>query len=200
MKKKIQSHLQCVSTMGVGRYFSRRGEVDILLIFFRLLRMQCKWTFTKRFTVSTSQRKCPMERQQSRKMRFVGSNTSFSLMLLFTAYRTTGLSLSAVVVSLHYLTSCHTCLRSTATCGKKPISVTFLSEPSLPCDCYAIKTNIRTFAPKFHNLSLQAMEWITGATPGDFSLDLVIFHRSQLISCLFSKKISCLFSNFSALF
>jgi len=25
------------------------------------------------------------------------------------------------------------------------------------------------------------MEWITGATPSDFSLDLVIFHRSLVI-------------------
>ena len=31
-----------------------QGEyVDILLILFRLLTMQCKWTFTKRFTLST---------------------------------------------------------------------------------------------------------------------------------------------------
>jgi len=31
-----------------------QGEyVDILLIVFRLLTMQCKWTFTKRFTLST---------------------------------------------------------------------------------------------------------------------------------------------------
>jgi len=27
--------------------------VENLLIFFRLLTMQCKWTFTKRFTIST---------------------------------------------------------------------------------------------------------------------------------------------------
>jgi len=32
-----------------------QGEyVDILLILFRLLTMQCKWTFTKRFTLSTT--------------------------------------------------------------------------------------------------------------------------------------------------
>jgi len=39
--------------MGVHRNFSRRGGVNvkILLILFRLLTMQCKWTFTKRFTL-----------------------------------------------------------------------------------------------------------------------------------------------------
>ena len=31
------------------------GNVDILLIIFRLLTTQCKWTFTKRFTFSTPQ-------------------------------------------------------------------------------------------------------------------------------------------------
>jgi len=45
--------------MGVGRNFSRGGNVDILHIIFKLLTMQCKWTFTKRFTLSTPQRKWP---------------------------------------------------------------------------------------------------------------------------------------------
>ena len=47
--------------MGGRRNFSKGGNVDILLIFFRLLTLQCKWTFTKRFTVSTPQRKFPMK-------------------------------------------------------------------------------------------------------------------------------------------
>jgi len=47
--------------------FSRESNVDIWLIFFRLLTMQCKWTFTKRFILSTPQRKCRMLRQQSQK-------------------------------------------------------------------------------------------------------------------------------------
>ena len=42
--------------MGVRRIFSGVGKVDILLIFFRLLAMQGKWTYTKR--------KCPVLRQQ----------------------------------------------------------------------------------------------------------------------------------------
>jgi len=33
--------------MGVRRNFSRGGKVDILLIFFRLLAIQRKWTYTK---------------------------------------------------------------------------------------------------------------------------------------------------------
>ena len=39
--------------MGVRRNISRDGNVDILLILFRLLTIQCKCTFTKRFTLST---------------------------------------------------------------------------------------------------------------------------------------------------
>jgi len=42
----------------------RGANVDILLILFRLLTMQRKWPFTKRFTLSTPQRKCPISRQQ----------------------------------------------------------------------------------------------------------------------------------------
>jgi len=34
--------------MGVRRNFSRGAKVDILLIFFRLLAMQRKWTYTKK--------------------------------------------------------------------------------------------------------------------------------------------------------
>ena len=45
--------------LDVLRNFPRGCNVDILLIFFRLLTLQCKRTFTKRFTVSTPQRKCP---------------------------------------------------------------------------------------------------------------------------------------------
>jgi len=33
--------------MGVSRNLSKRGKVDILLMFFRLLAMQRKWTNTK---------------------------------------------------------------------------------------------------------------------------------------------------------
>jgi len=39
--------------MSVRRNFSRGGNVNILLILVRLLTMQCKYTFTKLFTVST---------------------------------------------------------------------------------------------------------------------------------------------------
>ena len=60
--------------MGVRKNFCGRVYVEILLIFFRLLTMQCTRTFTKRFNLSTSQRKCSMLRQQSQNMRFFGSN------------------------------------------------------------------------------------------------------------------------------
>jgi len=49
------------------KFFQEGGNVEILLILFRLLTMQCKWTFTKRFTLSTPQRQCPILRQESQK-------------------------------------------------------------------------------------------------------------------------------------
>jgi len=59
--------------------FPGGGKVDILLIIFRLLTMQCTWTFTKRFTLSTPQRKCPVLRQQSKRwqQRFFITHASF---------------------------------------------------------------------------------------------------------------------------
>ena len=70
--------LWCTSTivigMGVRRNFSRRSNVESLLILCRSLTMQCKSTFTKRFTLSTSENKCPILRQQS-KNAFVGSSS-----------------------------------------------------------------------------------------------------------------------------
>ena len=66
------------------------------------------------------------------KMRFVGNNASLTLMLRFTPYETKWLLLSEVIVSLHYLLSCHRCLRSTVTCGKTSTAVTF-SKVNLCC-------------------------------------------------------------------
>jgi len=46
--------------MGVRRSFPG-GKVDFLLILFMLLTLQSKWTLTKRFTLSTPQRKFRMK-------------------------------------------------------------------------------------------------------------------------------------------
>ena len=46
------------------KFFQEGGNVDILLILFRFLAMQCKWTYTKCFTFSTPQIKCSMLRQR----------------------------------------------------------------------------------------------------------------------------------------
>jgi len=51
--------------MGGHRNFSRGGNADILVVIFKLLTLQCKWTFTTRFTVSTPQRKFSHERTRS---------------------------------------------------------------------------------------------------------------------------------------
>jgi len=42
-------YVQCLTVAGKGvrRNFSRGGKIDILLILFRLLAMQGKWTYTK---------------------------------------------------------------------------------------------------------------------------------------------------------
>ena len=62
--------------MGVRRKFSRGGKSTICILF-KLLTMQCKWTFIKRFTLFTPQRECIMFRQLSQKC------GSFTAMLLF---------------------------------------------------------------------------------------------------------------------
>jgi len=46
------------------KFFQGGGHVHILFILFRFLTMQCKQMFTKRFTLSTPQRKCSMLRQR----------------------------------------------------------------------------------------------------------------------------------------
>ena len=87
---------------GGPQKFMQGGKVNILLIIFRLLTMQCQWTFTKRFTLVASQRKCAMLRQQSQKC------ASLAAVLVFHScfYNTVKLDwllLSEVTVSLHYL-------------------------------------------------------------------------------------------------
>jgi len=47
-------------SMGIRSNFSRGGKVDILLIFFSLLTMQCKRTFTKRFSLSSQKEIAPL--------------------------------------------------------------------------------------------------------------------------------------------
>ena len=54
----------CNQSWAPAEIFPRGGKVDLLLTLFRLLTMQRKWTHTKRFTLSTQQRKCPLLRQQ----------------------------------------------------------------------------------------------------------------------------------------
>jgi len=62
--------------MGVRRNFSMGGNIDILLIVSRLLTMQCKWTFTKHFTLP-NHIKCPMLWQQSQKCASLAALTRY---------------------------------------------------------------------------------------------------------------------------
>jgi len=50
-----------VVSMGVRRKFSRVATSTFRLSFFRLRTMQCKWTFTRRLTLSTPQKNFPMK-------------------------------------------------------------------------------------------------------------------------------------------
>jgi len=59
--------LGCWGAHGRPQKIFQEGNVDILLIFVRLLTIQCKWTCTKCFYLSTLQRKCPVLRQESQK-------------------------------------------------------------------------------------------------------------------------------------
>jgi len=59
-KGKFSSSEICSWSWASAEIFPGGGKVDILLILFRFLTMQCKWTYTKRFTLSAPQRKWPM--------------------------------------------------------------------------------------------------------------------------------------------
>jgi len=98
-------------------------KVGILLILFRLLTMQCKWTFTKHFILSIPQRKCPKLRQQSQKCASLTTMLPFHSCFFSHRIKLRGLLLSAVIVSLHYLLSCQRFLRSTVSCGKTPTAL-----------------------------------------------------------------------------
>ena len=107
--------------MDIRRIFSRGDNVGILLILFRLLTIQCRWMFTKCFTLSTQQRKCHMLRQESQKLRFIGNNVYFSLMPLFLQCEN--------YMAWHYQQSlsrciyCKACLHTTVECAKTPATV-----------------------------------------------------------------------------
>jgi len=141
--------------MGVRRNFYRGSKIDILLILFRLLTMQCKWTFTKRFTLRTPQI-MRFFRQQSQKRLFIGRSASFLLILPFTQCKATRLA----AISSHCLAALPVkIVNSTVTCGKAPATVTW-SEPLKIC-CNVIVTQqrpkVEQSARKFHNLLLQAV-------------------------------------------
>jgi len=81
------------------------GEgIQILFILFRLVMMQCNWTFIKRITLSISQRKCAMLGQQSQNLRFVDE----AMILLHSCFFSHSillrcLPLAPLIVSLYYL-------------------------------------------------------------------------------------------------
>jgi len=132
-----------VEYMGIRRNFSRGDNVGILLILFRLLTIQWRWRFTKRFTLSTRQRKFHMLRQESQKLHFVGSSLFFFHASFDTVWKLHAFALSAVTVSLYLLPymSANNSHMHQNVCYRN-LKWTF--EYLLPCYRCAMKTNIRT--------------------------------------------------------
>ena len=140
--------------MGVRKNFSRVGEVDILVVHFRLLTMQidvhithypCYTTKTMTHVTATVP-----------KIRFVGSSVSFHTVsnslaavflfsfhiVCFFSHR--DLLLSAVAASLHYLpqmSAFNSHMQQNAYWRNS-------SEPLLPCYCYAVTANFNTILPQ----------------------------------------------------
>ena len=86
-------------SMGVRKHFFRGGKSTFFLFFsgrhfaysVSFLMLQCKGTFTKRFTLSTPQREFPCY-DSSRKNAVHWQQCFYSLILLFTPYKNTGLT------------------------------------------------------------------------------------------------------------
>ena len=58
---KLAERVNESSHWRLQKFFHKGDKVDILLVFCKLQTLQCKWTFTKRFTVSTPRSKCPIK-------------------------------------------------------------------------------------------------------------------------------------------
>jgi len=118
------------------------------------------------------------------------SDASFPFMLLFTLHSTKLRSLP-LLASLSRSIFCQRCLRSAATCGKTPTTVTW-SEPFeelLPCYCYAIKSTDRT-------IRSQALQPVSAGEVADMS-ELQAYHfmkpaqRIYLLCSVSYRQINC---------
>ena len=110
--------------MGVRKYFSRVGKVDILVVHFRLLTMQMQIDVHVTLDVHIKI--------------FL---FSFHIVRFF-SHR--DLLLSAVAASLHYLpqmSAFNSHMQQNAYCRN-------LNEPLLPCYCYVIEGNFKTILPR----------------------------------------------------
>ena len=97
------------STMGVRTNFSRGGKVDIYPVF-HVVDDATHMDVHKTLYLFNTIKKMPPVTATVPKVRFVGSNASFSLRRLFTPYKTTWLIATAVIISLYYLLRYHRCL------------------------------------------------------------------------------------------
>jgi len=144
--------------MGIRRNFARGYNVGILLILFRLLTIQCRWRFTKRFTLSTSQKNFICYGKSHKNCTSLAA-AYFSFMPLLTQYE--NYMPSRYQQSLSRCIYCHTCLQTTIKCTKTFATVTW-SEPLNIC-CHVTVTQWRPTLEqsdcKFRNLPLQTNEW-----------------------------------------
>ena len=138
--------------MGVRKYFSRVGKVDILVVHFRLLTIQMQIDVHITLYTCYTTKKMTHITATVPKMRFAGSNVSFhtvwnSLAAIFLFsfhivcfFSHRDLLLSAVAASLHYLpqmSAFNSHMQQNAYCRNL-----------LPSYCYAIKGNFKTVLPQ----------------------------------------------------
>ena len=129
--------------MSVRRNFCSADNVNIFLILFRLPTMQCKWTFTKHFTLSTSETKCPMLWKQWQICASLAAMLRFHAFFFSHSIKLRAIPLSADTVSLHYLpkmSAFNSHMRQNA--NYRNLKLPF--EDLFSCYCDATEINSRT--------------------------------------------------------
>ena len=129
--------------MGVRKYFSREGKLDILVVHFRLLTMQMQIDVHITLYPCYSIKKMTHVTATVPKMRFVGSNISFQFshrMFLFTPWFI-AISSRCLAAYQPHMSAFNSQMWQNTYCRN-------FSEPLLLCYCYAIKGNFKTILPQ----------------------------------------------------
>ena len=107
--------------MSVFRNFSRGAKSTFCLSSSGCWRWTANGSSQNALPFQHHKENAPCYGNSDKKIRFFGSNAFFSLMLLFTPYKTTWLT-AISNYCLAALLSCHRCLRSTVACGKTSVA------------------------------------------------------------------------------